>query len=123
MWMPSNSGMTCHRGFTLLELLAVVGIVGILATIAVARLGDSKRRAYLSAMKSDLHSVATMAESQFIAEGSYEHLIVSSSSAGVTLTFSGSATGWTAVATQTGLQGIACTMESGPGTSMEIDCR
>jgi type IV pilus assembly protein PilA len=50
------------NGFTIVELLLVVIIVGILATIAVPRFVDSKDKAYVAQMKSDLRNLATYEE-------------------------------------------------------------
>ena len=59
----TQSMMYRHRsGFTLLELLVVVLILGVLAAIAVTTFGSTKRRAYLAAMQSDLRGVATAAD-------------------------------------------------------------
>lgn len=117
-----NTGMRRRIGFTLLELLAVVTIIGLLAVLAVAKFGDSKRRAYLAAMKSDLHSLATTAESRFTSENSYANMPVPKGSAGVTLTFDGAITAWKATATHSSLPGVTCTLESGPGLQSSIDC-
>lgn len=51
------------RGFTLIELLIVIVIIGILASIAIPKFGNSKEKAYLTAMKSDLRNLAVMEES------------------------------------------------------------
>jgi prepilin-type N-terminal cleavage/methylation domain-containing protein len=118
-----NTGLRRRVGFTLLELLAVVTIIGLLAVLAVAKFGDSKRRAYLAAMKSDLHVVATTAESRFTSENSYVNMPAPRGSAGVTLTFVGSTVGWTATATHASLPGTVCTMNAGPEQSLQIDCR
>jgi len=60
--MPST-----RTGFTLIELLIVVVIIGILAAIAIPKFANSKQKAYVTAMKSDLHSLV-VAEEAFFAD-------------------------------------------------------
>ena len=48
---------TSRRGFTLLELLVVVIVISILATIAVNRFTKSKQRAYVAAMTTQLRTL------------------------------------------------------------------
>jgi prepilin-type N-terminal cleavage/methylation domain-containing protein len=112
-----------RRAFTIIELLAVMAIISLLALLAMPRFGDSKRRAFLAAMQSDLHNLATMAEARFAAEHTYDGLEVPQGSAGVTLTFVGGADTWTAAATHTGVPGITCTLSSGSGVSSSPTCQ
>jgi len=56
-----------RRGFTLIELLIVVVIIGILAAIAIPKFANSKQKAYVAAMKSDLHALV-VAEEAFYAD-------------------------------------------------------
>jgi prepilin-type N-terminal cleavage/methylation domain-containing protein len=56
---------TLRKGFTLIELLIVVVIIGILAAIAIPKFANTKEKAYLASMKSDLRNMATTEESYF----------------------------------------------------------
>ena len=57
--------MSNRKGFTLIELLIVVVIIGILAAIAIPKFANTKEKAYLASMKSDLRNMATTQESYF----------------------------------------------------------
>jgi len=105
--------MRRRTGFTIIELLIVVLIIGILASVAITKFGDSKRRAYVTAMKSDLRGLATVAESRFATDNSYADLVAPQGSAGVTLAFVGTTSGWSATATHAGVPGVECTMAAG----------
>ena len=59
--------MRSKRGFTLIELLIVVVIIGILAAIAIPKFANTKDKAYVAAMKSDLRNLATY-EEQYAAD-------------------------------------------------------
>ena len=56
---------TIRKGFTLIELLIVVVIIGILAAIAIPKFANTKEKAYLASMKSDLRNVVTVEEAYF----------------------------------------------------------
>src|SRR2546430_6067040 len=48
-----------RKGFTLIELLIVVVIIGILAAIAILKFANTKAKAYIASMKSDLRNLVT----------------------------------------------------------------
>ena len=60
-----------RQGFTLIELLIVVVIIGVLASIAIPKFQNTKGKANLSALKSDLRNLATAEEAYFYSAGSY----------------------------------------------------
>ena len=53
------------HGFTLIELMVVVVIVGLLAAIVGPQFSVARERTYLSVMRSDLRNFATAEESYF----------------------------------------------------------
>ncbi len=97
--MPRNR---TRKGFTLIELLIVVVIIGILAAIAIPKFADTKEKAYVTAMKSDLKNMVSAAEASFADFNTYANFVAPLGSSGVTLTFTpGGATGWSANASHT----------------------
>jgi len=90
------------KGFTLIELLIVVVIIGILAAIAIPKFANTKEKAYVAAMKSDLRNLVTAEESYFADQVSYTTSTVAinfTPSTGVTITIgAATGTGWSATA-------------------------
>jgi prepilin-type N-terminal cleavage/methylation domain-containing protein len=56
-----------RKGFTLIEIVMVMAFIGILAGVAVPRYSGAKEKAYIAAMKADLHVVAIY-EEQYAAD-------------------------------------------------------
>jgi len=117
-----------RKGFTLIELLIVVVIIGILAAIAIPKFANTKEKAYIAAMKSDLRNAVTAQESYFADNVTYTTDLGTSynSSAGVTVTFgSVTGTGWGASASHNGTTktcAIAVGAAAGGGTEGEPKC-
>ena len=94
-----------REGFTLIELLIVIVIIGILAAIAIPKFSNTKEKAYIASMKSDLRNLITAQEAYFsdnnsaYATGTTAMGTNFKSSSGVTVTIGTvSNTGWDATA-------------------------
>jgi len=96
-----------RKGFTLIELLIVVVIIGILAAIAIPKFAQTKDKAYVAAMKSDLRNLATHEESYAADSGGKYFstgdpgapVITPSQNVTVTATATQNPNAWTATAT------------------------
>ena len=87
-------------GFTLIELMIVIVIIGVLAAIAIPKFTDSKSRAYIVAQRSDLANLALQQELFFFNNRVYSGTtgaVGVSASNGVTLAINeANGTGWSA---------------------------
>jgi prepilin-type N-terminal cleavage/methylation domain-containing protein len=114
-----------RKGFTLIELLIVVVIIGILAAIAIPKFSNTKQKAIVASMKSDLRNLASAQESYYSDYTSYMTLAANAtntyykSSSGNAVAITGG-TNWTASVTNPGSGTIAsCTMSANTGTTDE----
>src|SRR5690349_4947126 len=102
---------TARRGFTLIELLIVVVIIGILAAIAIPKFANTKSKAYIAAMKSDLRNLVTAEEAFFSDSSKYTATITDlkySVSTGVNSPTIATGSGyWTATNSHTQLTGTS----------------
>ena len=71
--------MMNKKGFTLIELLIVVVIIGILAAIAIPKFANTKEKAYITAMKSDLRNLVTAEEAYFADWSTYTSALATTS--------------------------------------------
>lgn len=65
--------MRAHRkGFTLIEVLVVLVVLGILSGLAIARFASTKEAAYLASMRADLRNFALYEQNYLMdSQGSY----------------------------------------------------
>lgn len=61
----AQSARVSNAGFTLLELLVVIAVLGILAAIAIQNLATHRARAIDASMRSDLRNAAMAMESYY----------------------------------------------------------
>ena len=116
-----------RKGFTLIELLIVVVIIGILAAIAIPKFANTKEKAYVASMKSDLRNLVTAQEAYFSDNNSTYATTTGASglntsyraSSGVTVTLGTvSNTGWDATAAHTSTA-KTCKIALGGGATNE----
>ena len=107
--------LRARKGFTLIELLIVVVIIGILAAIAIPKFANTKSKAYVTAMKSDLRNLVT-AEEAFFSDSTYyttganlvsRNGFKNSSGVGVPVVVTGPGY-WTATVTHSQISGGTC---------------
>jgi prepilin-type N-terminal cleavage/methylation domain-containing protein len=107
-----------RRGFTLMELLVVVGIIGILTAIAIPQFGAYRARGFRARIQSDTRNAATAEEAFFAESNTYTGdctvLPGFTHSDGVTMTCTGDATAYTITAEHPGAPGYRCTYSSAP---------
>jgi type IV pilus assembly protein PilA len=101
-----------RAGFTLIELLIVVVIIGILAMIAIPKFQNTKGKANVTAIKSDLRNLATAEEAYLFDNNSYTSVATAltfTTSPGVVLNITNAtASGWSATATHPASFPLTC---------------
>jgi type IV pilus assembly protein PilA len=60
-----------EKGFTLIELMIVIAIIGILAAIAIPQFSAYRKRSYNSAAQADLRNAATAQEAYYVDNSTY----------------------------------------------------
>ncbi len=117
LWRPEGTQLRSRRGFTLVELLIVVVIIGLLASIAIPKFANTKEKAYIGAMKSDLRNLATAEEAFFYDSAYYTANLALlnnfRTTIGVNMIVNAVPGGWAATTTSTYAPGRSCALYSG----------
>lgn len=109
-------------GFTLIEMMVVILLIGIIASTAVLTLGSSTSKAYGAAMRSDLRLIAAAQESyietRFAETGDARYaddvsVLQLNLSNGVQVEMRGNDKGWSARTTHSRVAGARCAMFRG----------
>ena len=69
--MLSKFHKSNEKGFTLIELMIVIAIIGILAAIAIPQFSAYRTRSYNSSAQSDVRNIATAQEAYYVDASTY----------------------------------------------------
>ena len=129
--MRSTRRTTNRKGFTLIELLIVVVIIGILAAVAIPKFSNTKQKAYVASMKSDLKNLVSTEESFYADKNAYGGTASSPAISAAPYSYvvsqgtvigdiAGDATGWSAKVTNTAAAQV-CSVFGGSGTAADAN--
>jgi type IV pilus assembly protein PilA len=112
--------MRNRLGFTLVEVLIVLGIIGLLAVIAIPKFANTKQKAVVTSMRSDLHNLLSAEEAHWVENKTYYSGAIPGAgfqyqpSPGVTVTIvTATVAGWSATAAAPGLTPRTCAIFHG----------
>lgn len=63
-----------EKGFTLIELIFVIAVLGIIAAVAVPKLLDSRSNAIVSTIKQDINTITTSVQSYYMINGNIDKI-------------------------------------------------
>lgn len=118
-----------RRGFTFIELMMVVVVLGILATLVIPRFSALTSKARLAAVRTDVRNAESAEENYYAAYGSYGSLSQLQStgtlslSAGTAMTVAVDSTGYRVDATNSGIAvgPTTCSVQFGMGAAPEVE--
>ena len=69
-----ENNLKLQKAFSLIELIFVIAILGIIATIAVPKLLNSRSNAVVTTIKQDISTITTAIQSQYMLNGSIDKI-------------------------------------------------
>lgn len=118
-----------RRGFTIVELLVVILIIGILVSIAIPRYSSTRDRALLASVRADVRNAETSEEAYFVDAGHYASLTELqtytnyNTAHGNSVTVTAAPSGYTVSANNSAISaGItSCEVQVGAGATPAVD--
>jgi type IV pilus assembly protein PilA len=114
-----------RRGFTLIELLLVVVIIGLLSAISIPKFANTKQKAIVASMKSDLRNLASAQEGYWVDNRVYYGGAIPGAgflyqpTQGVTVSMvTGTGAGWSATAAAPGITLVTCSVYYGDSPAL-----
>ena len=69
-----ENNLKLQKAFSLIELIFVIAILGIIATIAVPKLLNSRSNAVVTTIKQDISTITTAIQSQYMLNGNIDKI-------------------------------------------------
>lgn len=117
-----------RTGFTLVELMIIIVLLGVLASIALPTFIGSRDQARLASVKSDVRNAETAEEAYFSDNGRYGNLAQLAASgytmsAGTAMKINATKRGYTLHASNSAIESgtNGCSVQVGGGVSMTMD--
>lgn len=125
LWNRARDRRNGDQGFTLVELLVVIVIIGILVAIAIPVFLSQREKGWASAAQSDLRNSAPIAETYFADNGTYTGLDETGMNETTDVTLSvvdGTDTGYCIEAAHAKIAGGVWSLDSATGSVTAAAC-
>ena len=113
-----------YKGFTVVELLIIICVIAVLATITIFAFGSWRSRTATTEVKSALTSLSTSLKNEMVFNSAYPSTVPSTyqSSTGVTISYSSTATTYCASGTSTAVPSVVWYITNASTTPTKTSC-